>query len=50
MAVSWRARVLIARLWMQRNKRFYADPAVMRSRLAVLTRDVRYGVRRVDVT
>ena len=31
---SWRARVLIARLWLQRNKRFYANPTVMRTRLA----------------
>lgn len=31
---SWRAHVLIARLWLQRNKRFYANPAVMRARLA----------------
>lgn len=32
--MSWRARGLIARLWLQRNKRFYANPAVMRAQLA----------------
>ncbi|MBF4998212.1 hypothetical protein IRT45_13730 [Nocardia sp. BSTN01] len=31
---SWRARAVIARMRWQRNKRFYADPAVMRARLA----------------
>lgn len=31
---SWRARAVIARMRWQRTKRFYADPAVMRARLA----------------
>ncbi len=31
---SWRARAIIARMRWQRNKRFYADPAVMRANLA----------------
>ncbi|RDI43671.1 alpha/beta hydrolase fold domain-containing protein [Nocardia mexicana] len=30
---SWRARAMIARMRLRRNKRFYAEPAVMRERL-----------------
>lgn len=30
---SWRARAMIANMWLRRNKRFYADPSVMRDRL-----------------
>ncbi|WP_280423797.1 alpha/beta hydrolase [Nocardia carnea] len=30
---SWRARALLARMWLRRNKRFYADPAAMREGL-----------------
>ncbi|MBB5916047.1 acetyl esterase/lipase [Nocardia transvalensis] len=31
---SWQARALIARMWLGRNKKFYADPATMRAALA----------------